>query len=69
MGASTEEEHVDWLPERNQQVHPHDKDAGSQSRKDNFLYLFVFIVWKPSVHVVLCMLGHCLTKLNLQQIL
>ena len=32
----SEEEHVDWLPQRNQQVQPHDEDAGSQSRKDNY---------------------------------
>ena len=33
----SEEEHVDWLPQRNRQVQPHDdEDAGSQSRKDNY---------------------------------
>jgi hypothetical protein len=32
----SEEERVDWLPQRNQQVQPHDEDANSQSRKDNY---------------------------------
>jgi len=32
----SEEERVDWLPQRNRQVQPHDEDAGSQSRKDNY---------------------------------
>src|ERR1700683_4838968 len=31
----SEEEHVEWLSQRNRQVQPHDEDPGSQSRKDN----------------------------------
>jgi hypothetical protein len=65
----SDEERLDWLPQRNQQVQPYDDDAHSQIEKITILFLLVFIVWKPSVlHVVQCMLGHCLTKLNLQQI-
>src|SRR6202050_5425413 len=63
----SEEERVEWLPQRNRQVQPHDECH--KVGKITILYLLVFIVWKPSVlHVVLCMLGHCLTKLNLQHI-
>ena len=31
----SEEEHVEWLPQGNRQVQPHDEDPGSQSRKVN----------------------------------
>src|ERR1700728_2684739 len=31
----SEEEHVEWLPQRNRQVQPLDEDPGPQSRKDN----------------------------------
>ena len=35
-------------------------------RETIILYLLIVIVWKPSVlHVVLYMLGHCLTNLNI----
>jgi CxC5 like cysteine cluster associated with KDZ transposases/CxC6 like cysteine cluster associated with KDZ transposases len=32
----SEEEHVDWLPQRNRQVQPHDEDPDSENRKDNY---------------------------------
>src|SRR6266436_5877445 len=32
----SEEERVDWLPQRIQYVQSHDEDAGTQSRKDNY---------------------------------
>ncbi len=32
----SEEERVDWLPQRIRYVQPHDEDAGTQSRKDNY---------------------------------
>jgi len=32
----SDEEHLDWLPQRNRQVQPHDDDAHSQNRKDNY---------------------------------
>src|ERR1700734_338335 len=32
----SEEEHVEWLPQRNRQVQPHDEDTSSESRRDNY---------------------------------
>ena len=32
----SEEEHVEWLPQRNRQVQPHDEDASPESKRDNY---------------------------------
>ena len=32
----SDEEHLDWLPQRDRQVQPHDENANLQSRKDNY---------------------------------
>src|SRR6202050_4856383 len=65
----SEEERVEWLPQRIDKCNHMMRIQVHKVGKITILYLLIFIVWKPSVlNVVLCMLGHCLTKLNLQHI-
>jgi len=64
----SEEEHVEWLPQRTWQLATTWWGWNFQKgRRTIILYLLIFIVWKPFVlHMMLCMLGHCLTNLNPQ---